>query len=240
MYAFLTISISYHKWERLSFDTPSHVEPALSVFLAELPSSCHYIIYCDVPGSPLVNCPISVGPIFLKLTYLPLEVNAYVVMHFSIEYCNMAYKRPQINALSQKKLLPRGGKWKCQNPASYNRLPPRSVGTWSTLHLASNKIFPLAACLVAARAVRWRPRLAGTWQYLQMVQLWECWLRDWEMDAHTQMGPVLYLRPLTQEGIISPPPPISVYRNRNPIWWVYKAMKIPLQTPLTNTPCSLM
>ncbi len=28
----------------------------------------------------------------------------------------------QMNALSQKKLLPRGGKWKCRNPASYNRL----------------------------------------------------------------------------------------------------------------------
>ncbi len=34
----------------------------------------------------------------------------------------MAYKTSQINALSQKKLLPRGGKWKCRNPGPYNRL----------------------------------------------------------------------------------------------------------------------
>ena len=69
--------------------------------------------------SLIVNCPISVGAIFFKLTYPPpLEVNAYVVMHFN----NMAYKTSQINALSQKKLLPRGGKWKCRNPGPYNRL----------------------------------------------------------------------------------------------------------------------
>ncbi len=37
---------------------------------------------------PIVNCPISVRAIFFKLTYPPLEVNAYVIMHFSIEYCN--------------------------------------------------------------------------------------------------------------------------------------------------------
>ena len=37
----------------------------------------------------LVHCPISVGAIFFKLTYHPLKVNAYVIMHFSIEYCNM-------------------------------------------------------------------------------------------------------------------------------------------------------
>ena len=36
----------------------------------------------------IVNCPISVGAIFFKLIYHHLGVNAYVVMHFSIEYCN--------------------------------------------------------------------------------------------------------------------------------------------------------
>ncbi len=57
----------------------------------------------------IVHCPISKWAIFFKLTYLQLEVNPNVIMHFSIEYCNMAYKTPQISALSQKKILPRGG-----------------------------------------------------------------------------------------------------------------------------------
>ncbi len=55
----------------------------ISYFVISMVLVTRIFIKCIV-----VDCPISIWAIFFKLTCLRLEVNPYVIMHFSIEYCN--------------------------------------------------------------------------------------------------------------------------------------------------------
>ncbi len=69
-----------------------------------------YMIFSLISISQLSD--FCMGHIFQVDLPPPLEVKPYMIKHFSIVlvYFNMAYKRPQLNGLSQKKITSKGGK----------------------------------------------------------------------------------------------------------------------------------
>ena len=84
----------------------------------------------------LATCSIPIRAIFFKLTYIPLEVNAYVIMHFRIDIVThtkilMHTKFSKRNSIGYYAIFEillnitskgKRGKWKCRNPLPDNRL----------------------------------------------------------------------------------------------------------------------